>query len=64
MQLLIDDLQTYSKTTLPHEHFERVDLNEILMNALLAQKEVIEEKKATIERQRLPVMRVIRFQMQ
>ena len=64
MQLLIDDLLTYSKTTLPHEHFERVDLNEILMNALLAQKEVIEEKKATIERQRLPVMRVIRFQMQ
>jgi PAS domain S-box-containing protein len=64
MQQLITDLLTYSRTTGSEEHFKRTDLNEVLQQVKNELKEMIEDKKADIETDRLPVLHVIPFQFQ
>jgi light-regulated signal transduction histidine kinase (bacteriophytochrome) len=62
MQILIDDLLTFSRTnTLPKE-FKPSDLNKILEDVKKEIKESIEEKNAVIESSQLPVAFVISFQ--
>ncbi|MEO6001270.1 MAG: ATP-binding protein, partial [Chitinophagaceae bacterium] len=63
LQRLIDDLLAYSKTTMIIEDFEPVDLNIILEELISANKETLEEKQVIIQRDRLPVVRAINFQM-
>jgi signal transduction histidine kinase len=64
MQQLIIDLLAYSRTTGSEEHFKRTDLNEILQHVKNELREMIEEKKADIESDRLPTLNVIPFQFQ
>jgi len=64
MQKLIEDLLAFSRTHTHSQNFEPVDLNVILAAVESLQKEVIEEKKVTIESDKLPVISGITFQMQ
>lgn len=60
---LIDDLLEYSKATSESQHFEPVDLNEIIDEIVLLHKDVIEEKKVSVQFSALPVIMAIPFQM-
>jgi PAS domain S-box-containing protein len=62
MRLLIDDLLTYSRANNAEQIFEPTDLNSILRDVLNDLDNNIEEKKAVIECNPLPVMNVIPFQ--
>jgi PAS domain S-box-containing protein len=64
MQQLIVDLLVYSRTTSSEEHFVKTDLNTILRRVKNELKEIIEEKKASIEATDLPELNVIPFQFQ
>jgi PAS domain S-box-containing protein len=62
MQTLIDDLLTFSRTNTQPKDFKQVDLNEMLKDIRAEFKETIDEKKAVIEMDKLPVANVIGFQ--
>lgn len=62
MRALIDDLLTYSRANNAERKFETVDVNKILGDVLGDLDTRIEDKKAVIECNSLPVMDVIPFQ--
>ena len=64
MQQLIIDLLSYSRTNGSEEHFQKTDMNVILQKVKTELKEIIEEKKASIEAITLPAMNVIPFQFE
>lgn len=64
MRLLIDDLLQFSRTNKDEKVFEFSDLNELLENAKQDVAEIINEKKAEITNDKLPVLNVISFQIQ
>ena len=62
MQVLIDDLLTFSRTnTLPKE-FKLTDLNQLLENVKKEIKDSIEEKNVRVEATALPEANVVAFQ--
>lgn len=63
MRTLIDDLLLFSRTNKVDKTFEQTDLNLIFNNTLLELSQSIEEKKAVIQSVRLPVLKVIPFQI-
>lgn len=63
MQLLIEDILTYSKTGTIEKVFKNTDLNLILHNVLDELRENIEEKKAIIHAESLPYLNIIPFQV-
>jgi len=63
MQQLIHDLLLYSRTTSSSEHFKKTDLNNIIRDVTTELKDVIEEKHASIETEKLPELEVIPFQL-
>lgn len=62
MQGLIDDLLAYSRVKKAPRKFEKIDLNEVMQTVINDLKEVIDEKKATIEIGDLCEARIIPFQ--
>ena len=64
MRALIDDLLLFSRANKSEKLFETTDLTFLLEQAQQELAETIEEKKATIVANQLPVMKVIPFQMQ
>ncbi|MDB5229090.1 MAG: hypothetical protein JWN78_3283 [Bacteroidota bacterium] len=64
MQMLIDDLLTFSRTNKADQIFESVDLNVLLENAKHELAQIIEEKDAHIQSVHLPTLNVIPFQFQ
>lgn len=64
MQKLIRDILAYSRTTTSEKKFEFTDLNELLAQAKVELEVMIVEKKAIIESDALPGIKVIPFQMQ
>ncbi|MDB5255362.1 MAG: hypothetical protein JWM14_57 [Chitinophagaceae bacterium] len=64
MQLLIEDLLVFSQTTAGKDKFEQVDLNAVLSDVLNMLSTSIEEKKAVIASEVLPIVKTIPFQMQ
>ena len=64
MQMLIDDLLTFSRTNKADKVFEEVDLNLLLENATQELAQIIEEKDARIQTVHLPTLNVIPFQFQ
>ena len=64
MRILIDDLLQYSRTTKTEKVFEECDLNQLLDNVKIDMAQLIEEKKAKIQYQSLPQLKVISFQIQ
>ena len=64
MQLLIEDLLVFSQTTAGKDKFEQVNLNEVLGEVLNMLSTAIEEKRAVIQSEVLPVVKAIPFQMQ
>jgi chemotaxis family two-component system sensor kinase Cph1 len=63
MQLLIEDILTYSKTGNTEKVYESVDLNTVLEKVLKELSENIEEKKAVITSGDLPTLNIIPFQV-
>jgi len=63
MQVLIDDLLTYSKVINEENVLDPVDLNEIIEGILIDFKENIEEKNIAIQLQNLPTVFGIQFQL-
>lgn len=64
MQLLINDLLMFSRTTSGHKKFETTDLNVLLKNAIDELALPFEETKASIISEELPVISVIPYQVQ
>jgi PAS domain S-box-containing protein len=64
METLIQDLLLYSRTTTSELKFEPIDLNELIVQIKADLELVINEKKADIRCERLPVLNAVRFQMQ
>ena len=62
MQVLIDDLLTYSRTNTDQRRVETTDLNVILNEVKSDLREKIDEKQAEIKSTKLPTMEVIAFQ--
>ncbi|MEJ7739018.1 MAG: ATP-binding protein [Chitinophagaceae bacterium] len=63
MQLLIDDLLTFSRTSTYPKNFALADLNILLEEVKRELKDAIDEKNVVIESGSLPVARVIAFQL-
>ncbi len=63
MQVLINDLLTYSKVVNDEKKLDPVDLNEIVEGILMDFKENIEEKNIIIELHNLPTVYGIQFQL-
>ena len=64
MRLLIKDLLQFSRTTSAEQVFETTDLNQLMYNALEELHHPIEEKKAIVKTETLPVLSVVPFQIQ
>ncbi|MEC4005723.1 CHASE3 domain-containing protein [Flavobacterium sp. SUN052] len=64
MRLLIDDLLQFSRTNKTEKVFETVDLSILLENSKQELSQSIEDKKAIITNDALPVSKVIPFQIQ
>jgi signal transduction histidine kinase len=64
MRLLIDDLLQFSRTNKAEKVFEETNLNALFENAKQELSQNIEDKKATINCEELPVAKVIPFQIQ
>jgi len=62
MQLLINDLLTFSQTSSIAANKEPVDLNKLIEEVKTALAHNIDEKKAIIEHKKLPVLNVVQFQ--
>lgn len=63
MRKLIDDLLQFSRSTRTDKVFEIADLNNILEEAKEELQQKIEEKKAVINAEKLPVLQVVPFQI-
>jgi len=63
MKVLIDDLLSYSKLAGQSKEFRPTDCNQALENALYNLKAAVEEAKAVITRDSLPVVLADEFQM-
>jgi signal transduction histidine kinase len=64
MQKLIRDILAYSRTTTSEKKLELTDLNELLNHAKSELEVMIHEKRAVIESDVLPSIKVIPFQVQ
>ncbi|MCG2612538.1 CHASE3 domain-containing protein [Flavobacterium sp. SM15] len=64
MRNLIDDLLEFSRSNKAEKEFETTDLNTLLQNSKLELSSIIEDKKAVIISDTLPVLNVIPFQIQ
>ncbi|QLC65544.1 CHASE3 domain-containing protein [Flavobacterium sp. LPB0248] len=65
MRVLIDDLLLFSRTNTTKKEFIKMNLNELLDNAESELAEIIEEKKAVIQRiGKLPKLSVIPYQIE
>lgn len=64
MRVLIEDLLQFSRTNKTEKVFEETDLNTLLENAKQELGQIIEDKKAVIENEQLPTLKVIPFQIQ
>lgn len=64
MRMLIDDLLQFSRTNKTEKAFENADLNTLLENSKHELSQSIEERKAIISSQKLPILEVIPFQIQ
>lgn len=64
MRSLINDLLLFSRTTKTDKNFKKTDLNELFENAKQEMIQDIEEKKAVVICEQLPVLKVIPFQIQ
>jgi PAS domain S-box-containing protein len=62
MQILIDDLLTFSRTNTMPKDFRQTDLNQVVENVKKEIKDSIEEKNAVINCSHLPEANVITFQ--
>ncbi len=62
MQVLIDDLLTFSKTNTQQKDFQNIDLNKLIAEVQNEIGDLIEEKHGIIQSDPLPVARVIAFQ--
>lgn len=62
MQNLIQDLLSYSQNTLAHQETQEVDLNEMVDEVKNNFIDNIEEKKITITAEKLPLVKVVKFQ--
>ena len=62
MQILIDDLLTFSRTNTAPKEFKTTDLNEVFENVKKEIKDSIEERNATIHSTPLPSANVVSFQ--
>ena len=62
MQTLIQDLTVYSRTTIVDKKFENADLNKVVEEVINDFKEIIHEKKATIEAHNLGEASIIPLQ--
>ena len=62
MRTLIDDLLAYSRTNSTEQKFVETDLNKVLQDAMHELSEIIEDKRATIEYEPLPILTVVPFQ--
>ena len=63
MQMLIEDILTYSKAGSMDKVFVPTDLNEILRNVLSELEDNIDEKQARIQAEILPILDIIPFQV-
>ncbi|MBA4849208.1 PAS domain S-box protein [Emticicia sp. BO119] len=63
MTALIRDVLMYSQLVKENDTYEKVNLNEIFENILSDYELLIEQKKATIDRKKLPVIEAIPLQM-
>lgn len=63
MRILIQDLLQFSRTSTVDKVFEEIDLNSILQQTLSELSATIEDKKAVIQAQTLPTLKVIPFQI-
>lgn len=63
MQMLIEDILTYSKAGSMDKIFVPTDLNEVLRNVLSELQDNIDEKQATIQTEVLPILDIIPFQV-
>ncbi|MGZ5248535.1 MAG: sensor histidine kinase, partial [Flavitalea sp.] len=63
MERLINDLLEYSKASCDTQGAEAVDLNEILDDIFISNKDVIDEKNAEIRHESLPAVTGIAFQL-
>ncbi|MGV3604139.1 MAG: ATP-binding protein [Dyadobacter fermentans] len=63
MQVLIEDILTYSKAGNMEKVFVRTDLNEVLTHVLSELEENIEEKGASVQADNLPAIEIIPFQV-
>ncbi|MES2479584.1 MAG: CHASE3 domain-containing protein [Bacteroidota bacterium] len=64
MRVLIDDLLLFSRSNKAEKNFELQDLNLVLENVKIELAVPIEERKALVYSEELPVLSVIPFQMQ
>lgn len=64
MRILIDDLLQFSRTNKAEKVYEEVDLNGLLENAKQELAQIMEEKKAVVENEELPKLKVVAFQIQ
>lgn len=64
MRILIEDLLQFSRTNKTEKNFEEANLNVLLQNAKHEMTQIIDEKKAIIESNVLPTLKVIPFQIQ
>ena len=64
MRVLIQDLLQFSRTNKGEKVFEEADLNVLLENANQALAQIIEDKKAIVQSDELPILKVIPFQIQ
>jgi len=64
MRLLIDDLLQFSRTNKTEKVFEKANLNTLLENSKQELSQTIEDKKAIIKNEELPISNVIPFQIQ
>jgi PAS domain S-box-containing protein len=63
MQILIDDLLTYSKTSSQEMEYKKVDLGKVIAEIQLVHYDTIRELNAEIETGNLPVIDAVSFQV-
>jgi light-regulated signal transduction histidine kinase (bacteriophytochrome) len=64
MQKLMRDILSYSRTTTAEKKLEPTDLNDLLTQSKAELEVMISDKKAIIESDQLPILKVIPFQIQ
>jgi two-component system, chemotaxis family, sensor kinase Cph1 len=63
MQILIDDLHSYTKVISKEDRFTQVDLNEVLSEVSAELVDNLEEKGGTLDIETLPIIKGIDFQI-